>query len=650
VYCRISSDPRLQQIGVERQRQDCEALAESLWPGAPVLVFVDNDRTAADPGVERPQWQGLLAAVRAGEVRHLVAYDQSRLTRQPLEWEQLLVVLAAQRISSVHTVREGERSVAEGEGRLMSRIVAAVDAEYVEVARARIKRALGQLAAEGRPSGGRYFGYRPAVGADGRRTREIVPDEAAAVRLAAERFVAGATFASIGREFEERHVPHAHHGKAWGPEQIRSLLSRPHIAGLRLNPHGELIQAIWEPILDLATWRRVQAILAAPAVLVRSDGALYRTRRVRRASRRYLLSCGLTVCGECGAPLRAEVLGARENRRGAKYVCDPRHGRGCVGIRDNRVEPLVVDAVLALCADPATRQALARVQDTAGVGAELRAVEGSLAELAGMWAAGRLSDVEWNAARPELLARADRLRGSLRASSLPHIADPATIREAWPAMSLAEQRAVLLTFLERIEVHRAVGAATPSGRVVLVWRPPFDQVAELGTAKIVVGAARHAHDERTAPVHQTDIADNIVELYQLGMSMVDVERRLGLPANTVARVLDARGVARHSSHGYVPERPQVVALRAAGASVATICSQLGLGKMTVYRVLTEEHIPPRVSHKLPWDDIINRYQAGQSTVRIARELGVSESGVQHVLLSSGIPRRRFGRAPEAQAH
>ena len=111
VYCRISNDPKGQRVGVERQRQDCVDLASRCWPGCQVELFVDNDLSAANPEVERPRWRELLLAVRAGGIDQIVAYDQSRLTRQPAEWEQLLVVLARRGIPSVHTVREGERVV-----------------------------------------------------------------------------------------------------------------------------------------------------------------------------------------------------------------------------------------------------------------------------------------------------------------------------------------------------------------------------------------------------------------------------------------------------------------------------------------------------------------------------------------------------------
>ncbi|MBW3576035.1 MAG: recombinase family protein [Actinobacteria bacterium] len=93
VYCRISKDPSRLEIGVNRQREDCVALANDLWPQCEVRLFIDNDVSAADPAVARPQWLAMLDALRGGEVDEIVAYDQSRLTRQPIEWEQLLVIL-----------------------------------------------------------------------------------------------------------------------------------------------------------------------------------------------------------------------------------------------------------------------------------------------------------------------------------------------------------------------------------------------------------------------------------------------------------------------------------------------------------------------------------------------------------------------------
>lgn len=52
VYCRISDDRTGQRAGVQRQEEDCRALAESRgWPVAD--VYVDNDLSAYS-GKPRP--------------------------------------------------------------------------------------------------------------------------------------------------------------------------------------------------------------------------------------------------------------------------------------------------------------------------------------------------------------------------------------------------------------------------------------------------------------------------------------------------------------------------------------------------------------------------------------------------------------------
>jgi DNA invertase Pin-like site-specific DNA recombinase/predicted peroxiredoxin len=226
VYCRISKDPARLEVGVERQRVDCVELAGRLWPHAQIRLFTDNDLSAADPAVDRPQWRAMLDALRCGDVDQVVAYDQSRLTRQPIEWEQLLVVLGRRGIGSFHTVREGERHVAEGGGRMVSRIIAAVDAEYAEVTRSRVRRAMRQLAAEGLPVGGRLFGYMPAVGDDGRKTRVIVPREAEAIRWAAAEILRGETPASGSGRRTARVCPQD--GLAHAPDGPRRPVPRLH--------------------------------------------------------------------------------------------------------------------------------------------------------------------------------------------------------------------------------------------------------------------------------------------------------------------------------------------------------------------------------------------------------------------------------------
>ena len=509
VYCRISNDPQGLRVGVERQRQDCMELAARRWPGCQVELFIDNDLSAANPDVDRPRWRKLLLAVRGGDIDQIVAYDQSRLTRQPAEWEQLLVVLARRSIPSVHTVREGERVVTEGEGRMMSRIIAAVDAEYVEVMRVRSRRAMRQLAVEGRPSGGRVFGYRPAVGPDGRKTREPIPAEAAAIHLAAEQILSGASLTSVARRFEADQIPNCKKGHRWDATHIRSIVTNPSVAGLRRNPAGQLIPAVWPAILEPTSWRRISAVLASPVVLIRSDGTAYRATRGRRQARRHLLTGGLAVCGECGAPLEAQVRTKTgpDGQALVTYTCGPRRGNVCVTIVGHRLEPVVIEAVFAVASHVSARRLLGGtdIGAAAALVDELASVEAELVHLASQWASGAIQHVEWHEARLGFARRSERLRDGLARHALGDLCDPADLRADWPAMSLAARRAVVFALLKRIEVHRSGQDPIDPERITLVWNPPLDRAAtNVGLSRQLAASRAEIHN-RVAPLHQTDV-------------------------------------------------------------------------------------------------------------------------------------------------
>ncbi len=354
---------------------------------------------------------------------------------------------------------------------MVSRIIAAVDAEYAEVTRVRVRRAMRQLAAEGRPNGGRVFGFVPAVTGDGRKTSAVVAHEAEAVRWAAGEVLRGETLAAIARAFDARGLAHVKKGKKWWPTHVRNLVTNPAVAGLRPDPNGNLIPAIWPAILDVTTWRSVRAALNQPVTLTRSDGRPYRTRRQRRPSRRHLLSAGLAFCGVCGAPLCAQVRRRASGKVFVSYICNPRVGRVCVAIVAHHLERYVIEALFAAFTDPARRARLTGTDPgvVESVTAKLDAVEADLAALAHLWGRGEISRVEWEAARESLAYRGQALRDRLGVISIPAF-DPVNVPGRWETTGLAGRRAILSAVFERIEVHRATTTLYDPQRVKLVWR------------------------------------------------------------------------------------------------------------------------------------------------------------------------------------
>lgn len=89
IYLRISSDPTGEQLGVTRQREDCERLcAEKGW--TPV-EYVDNDISASS-GKRRPSYERMLADIRDSKLGAVVCWDLDRLHRRPIELEAFMAL------------------------------------------------------------------------------------------------------------------------------------------------------------------------------------------------------------------------------------------------------------------------------------------------------------------------------------------------------------------------------------------------------------------------------------------------------------------------------------------------------------------------------------------------------------------------------
>ncbi len=114
IYCRISRDRTGAGLGVERQEEDCRVLAASL--GLDVAeVFVDNDLSAYS-GKPRPEYDRLLAGIKAGRFDAVIVWHQDRLLRRNSALEGHIGVCEPRSIPT-YAVRAVRRSAGPtGEG------------------------------------------------------------------------------------------------------------------------------------------------------------------------------------------------------------------------------------------------------------------------------------------------------------------------------------------------------------------------------------------------------------------------------------------------------------------------------------------------------------------------------------------------------
>ncbi|MGH9247276.1 MAG: recombinase family protein [Acidimicrobiales bacterium] len=493
VYVRISKDKQGRAENVETQEKHGRRYAKSDWPGVPVAVYCDNDLTAADPDTFRPDYDRMLTDIRLGRVVHVVSADQDRLTRQPSEWEDLVVVLGSAGITETHGYRDGITPVKGS--KLVGRVKAAVSAEYVEGIKVKVNEKLDELAAQGRPAGSVVFGYRHATDAEGRKTLEVDESQAPAIRFAAESVLAGWSLSNIANHLRESGYVGAHGGKI-AATTVRQMLTNPTVAGLRVH-RGEIIgRGNWTPILDGATWRAVGAKLGGARTVNRSDGGTYVIRKFEpRKARRYLLTGGIAVCGVCGHPLIGSNKWRRPGPDGTRdpwpyYFCHPKvGGKACVGTEAEPLERHVRDELLArIDADPGFLEQLA-VDDHAAereqILRELAGLDERRAELSRLWALGERSSEEWAAAREVLDEQQARL--NIRLGELPapaeHAVDLTALPTAWPNMTLDERRQALLFVRTRVTMHPAgTHGKALHKRVTVEFLVDHPQPAEPATA------------------------------------------------------------------------------------------------------------------------------------------------------------------------
>src|SRR4051812_10863947 len=121
IYCRISRDPEGLRIGVDRQEEDCRTLAKREGLVVVGEPFIDNDISASTLSRKaRPRYAALLEAASERRVDVVLAYSNSRLTRRPLELEDL-IQLHERHGTQIITVVSGKDDLSTADGRMVAR-------------------------------------------------------------------------------------------------------------------------------------------------------------------------------------------------------------------------------------------------------------------------------------------------------------------------------------------------------------------------------------------------------------------------------------------------------------------------------------------------------------------------------------------------
>ena len=459
IYARISSDREGLQLGVQRQVEDCKALAASR--GWRVAEIYTDDDVSAYKSKPRPAYQRLLTDLRRGERDAVIVWHLDRLHRQPKELEEFFEICDKAKVRDLASVA-GDVDLSSDDGRFLARILGAVARKESDDKSRRIKRKHQELAQNGKVAGGgtRPFGFQ----AD-RRT--IEPTEAAEIRDLADRVLSGESLRALCADLTARQVKTVT-GATWKIQTLRTVLMSYRLSGQREHL-GELIgPAEWDAIISPECTDRLRAVLGDPE------------RPANRAPRRYLLT-RLVHCKLCGHEMVSRPRGDGARR----YVCNKGPGLpGCGGtaILAAHLEPFVVEAAFRRLATPKVVASLSRPSAPINASAEARRnlddAASQLEDLARVWAEKRITLREYLAARPMLEKRMESARDALNMDTRTpvlsaYMSNPSALRHEWTGLSLARQRTIIAALMKHVVIGPAVRGRNrfDPTRVRPVWRP-----------------------------------------------------------------------------------------------------------------------------------------------------------------------------------
>lgn len=236
IYARFSTELQREE-SIDDQYRACERLGQSL--GAQIVSHY-CDRGISGGSTDRPGYQALLAAARAGEYDTILTEDLSRLWRSRSEFGSRSAELEDLNVHLVTCVGDDTRR--DGYGLVLGIKSAIAEHQRREISY-RTVRGMEGLARAGKSTGGRCFGYGSPAEADS--VRRIFRDR-----------LAGLELWQI-RDRLHRDGVDAPRGPRWSTNAVKRILANPRYAG----------RAIWG-----ATSRRTRASDGRPGRPVMRPG------------------------------------------------------------------------------------------------------------------------------------------------------------------------------------------------------------------------------------------------------------------------------------------------------------------------------------------------------------------------------------------
>jgi len=278
IYTRKSSEEGLEQNfnSLHAQRQACEAFVRSqAGEGWRLVKTAYDDGGFSGATMERPALKELLAHIREKRLDVVVVYKVDRLTRSLADFAKMVEVFDAHNVSFVAVTQQFNTTTSMG--RLTLNVLLSFAQFEREVTGERIR---DKIAASKRK--GMWMGGTVPLGYDVRDHRLVVnAKEAVTVRLIFQLYLEFKSVRRVRDELDRRSIVSKKRvsragvrsgGVRFGRGALYQMLANPTYVGeirhKRISHPGQ-----HHPIIEKATWQRVQEMLAEQATRRRGSGS-----------------------------------------------------------------------------------------------------------------------------------------------------------------------------------------------------------------------------------------------------------------------------------------------------------------------------------------------------------------------------------------
>lgn len=446
IYARISDDTEGRAAGVTRQVEDAHKLIEREgWSLGPWKPFIDNDISASTRSkARRPEFDRMIELVEAGEIDGIAFYSNSRLTRRPREFEDIIDLVERTHVQ-LASYTSGRADLSTADGRQLARMLAAVDAAEAERIGERVTRAFVQRRDEGRPNpSSRAFGFE-------RGGEKVIPVEAALIREAANRITEqGWSLGMVVKDWNERKIPTVRGAGGWSRTTLRRTLTNPRTAGL-VSLGGEVIgkATTFEAIISREQQKQIEEALKGAR-----NGST-----VTFKQRKHWLA-GFLVCGRCDRPMKVNALYAEDGSfRKDSYIVCSRSQYGCGNVKRNLLHVMdYVDEVVKARIELAEPTGDGGVEDAlnaqaAEVEARLVEIEEDIADLQESFRGGGIRFKDYNTSLAALRNLQEITEEALSDLKAERTIDPSIdLMATWVNGTVEEKREVMEWAIDHIRL------------------------------------------------------------------------------------------------------------------------------------------------------------------------------------------------------